>query len=99
MIKSFSRKKLNNFFFKRLSLPKIKSIEKRLLIHLKVLHRERSWQELKNFFGDDLERLTGNWKKWCSIRLNKQYRIIFQWSRDNHAHEVDLTKHYKKAVI
>jgi len=99
MIKNFRRKKLTDFFFKRLPLPKIKPIAKRLMNKLKVLHRERSWQGLKNFFRDDLEELKGNWKEWCSIKINEQYRIIFKWGKDNHAYEVDLTKHYQKANL
>ena len=99
MIKSFGRKELTDFFFKRLSLPKIKNIAERLLKKLKVLHRERSWQGLKNFFGTDLEAMKGDWKGWCSIRVNDQYRITFKWGEDNNAYEVDLTKHYQKANL
>jgi proteic killer suppression protein len=99
MILNFQRKKLHDFFFKRLSLPKIKHIAKRLLSKLKILHRECSWQGLKNFFQTDLEEMKGNWKEWCSIRINDQYRIIFKWGQDNNAYEVDLTKHYQKANL
>ena len=80
-------------------LPKIRHIQKHLLNCLKVLHCERNWLGLKNFFQDGLEKLTGSWKGWCSIRVNLQYRIVFKWSKDNYAYEVDLTKHYQKAVI
>jgi proteic killer suppression protein len=90
---------LYDFFFKRLSLPKIKPIAKRLLSKLKVLHRERSWKGLKNFFRNDLEEMKGEWKEWGSIRINNQYRIIFKWGKDNNAYKVDLTKHYQKANL
>jgi len=99
MINNFQQKKLHNFFFQRLPLPQIRLIAKRLLSKLKVLHRERSWLGLKNFFGDDLEKMKGQWKKWCSIRVNDQYRIIFQWEKDNNAYEVDLTKHYRQVSL
>lgn len=99
MINNFSRKELADFFFQRLPLPKIKHIAKRLLNKLKVLHRERSWLGLKQFFRDDLEEMKGDWKGWCSIKVNDQYRIIFQWGKDNRAYEVDLTKHYRKANL
>jgi len=99
MILNFQRKKLADFFFQRLSLPKIKHIAKRLLNKLKVLHRERSWLGLKKFFQDDLEEMKGDWKGWCSLQINDQYRIIFKWGKDNHAYEVDLTKHYQKANL
>ncbi|HAS4551091.1 TPA: hypothetical protein I6860_003747, partial [Vibrio cholerae] len=29
--------------------------------------------------GNRFEHLEGNLKGWCSIRVNKQYRLIFQW--------------------
>lgn len=99
MIKSFQQKKLADFLFERLPLPKLEPIAKRLLNRLKVLHRECSWTELKNFFRDDLEKLKGDWKGWCSLRINDQYRIVFQWGKDNHAYEVVLTKHYQKVKI
>jgi len=99
MIKNFLRKKLANFFFERQSLSKIKPIAKRFHHRLKVLHRERSWLGLKNFFGADLEKMKGDWKGWCSLRINDQYRIIFKWGKDNNAYDVDLTKHYQKANL
>ena len=72
---------------------------KRFHHRLKVLHRERSWLGLKNFFGADLEKMKGDWKGWCSLRINDQYRIIFKWGKDNNAYDVDLTKHYQKANL
>ena len=29
--------------------------------------------------GNRVERLKGNFSGWCSIRVNKQYRLIFRW--------------------
>lgn len=29
--------------------------------------------------GNRFEHLQGNFSGWCSIRVNKQYRLIFRW--------------------
>ncbi|AFT70009.1 hypothetical protein B5T_01730 [Alloalcanivorax dieselolei B5] len=29
--------------------------------------------------GNRFEHLEGNLDGWCSIRVNKQYRLIFEW--------------------
>jgi len=30
--------------------------------------------------GNRLEALKGDWKGWHSIRINRQFRIVFQWA-------------------
>lgn len=44
--------------------------------------------------GNRLERLSGEWNGWCSIRVNKQYRLIFKWdSLRGEAHSLFLDPH------
>mgnify|MGYP003145817685 FL=1 len=31
--------------------------------------------------GNKFEYLSGKLKGWCSIRVNKQYRLVFQWDQ------------------
>ncbi|WP_256484812.1 type II toxin-antitoxin system RelE/ParE family toxin [Endozoicomonas sp. 4G] len=38
------------------------------------------------------EHLEGKLKIWCSIRVNKQYRLIFQWEAGE-AHGLHLDPH------
>jgi len=42
--------------------------------------------------SNNYERLSGNLEGWSSIRVNIQYRIIFQW-REGAAHDVYLDAH------
>jgi proteic killer suppression protein len=43
--------------------------------------------------GNRLEKLSGKYLGYYSIRVNKQYRIIFQWL-DGEAHNVKLTDYH-----
>lgn len=31
--------------------------------------------------GNKFEHLNGKLKGWCSIRVNRQYRLIFRWEQ------------------
>jgi len=39
--------------------------------------------------SNHLEKLVGNYKDYWSIRINKQWRVIFRWV-DGNAHDVDI---------
>ncbi len=41
-----------------------------------------------------LEKLSGNFKGFHSIRINDQWRIIFKWE-SNHASEVEIIDYHK----
>ncbi len=43
--------------------------------------------------GNNLEKLKGNLKDYWSIRVNKQWRVIFIW-RDNEAYDVDMVDYH-----
>ena len=43
--------------------------------------------------GNRLEKLSGNLKGFHGIRINNQWRIIFQWKDDN-AFEVEITDYH-----
>ncbi len=40
-----------------------------------------------------LEKLAGNWKGYYSIRVNKQWRIVFKWQSGN-AYEVEILDYH-----
>ncbi len=42
--------------------------------------------------GNNYERLSGSLEGWSSIRVNIQWRLIFQW-RDGAAHSIYLDPH------
>ena len=43
--------------------------------------------------GNRFERLKGDKKDWCSIRINDQWRVIFKWVEGN-AREVTITDYH-----
>jgi proteic killer suppression protein len=45
------------------------------------------------FEGLKFERLKGDKKDWCSIRINDQWRVIFKWTEGN-AREVTITDYH-----
>jgi toxin HigB-1 len=43
--------------------------------------------------GNNLERLKGNFKRYWSVRVNKQWRVIFCWE-NNEALDVDVVDYH-----
>ena len=43
--------------------------------------------------ANHLEKLSGNLKNYYSIRINKQFRIIFEWNNNN-AEKVIITDYH-----
>lgn len=43
--------------------------------------------------SNKLEKLKGKYKDFWSIRINKQWRIIFQW-KENDAYEVQIIDYH-----
>ena len=50
---------------------------------LRMLNNSQDLADLKIPPSNRLEKLTGKLKDFYSIRINKQWRIIFKWSRAN----------------
>lgn len=53
---------------------------KTALRKLDMLHAATSLRDLASPPGNRLEPLKGNLVGWFSIRVNRQWRIIFRWS-------------------
>lgn len=49
--------------------------------------------DLKTPPANRLEKLKGEWKEYYSIRINNQWRIIFQW-RNNDAYSVEVIDYH-----
>ncbi|CAN5917663.1 hypothetical protein BH24BAC1_BH24BAC1_16240 [soil metagenome] len=47
---------------------------------LRMLHNSQDIADLRIPPSNRLEKLAGNLKEFYSIRINSQWRIIFQWS-------------------
>ena len=43
--------------------------------------------------GNRLEKLSGNYKEFWSIRINDQWRIVFRWL-DDHAHDIAIVDYH-----
>jgi|SRR5690625_132851 len=56
-----------------------KALEKALYRKLEILDAAVAESDLKIPPGNRFEHLKGNLAGWCSIRVNKQYRLIFRW--------------------
>ena len=80
MIKTFRDQWLNSYYFGGQRTSKIPStIESALKRKLDIIHIAKGEQDLRVPPGNRFEHLEGKLKGWCSIRVNKQYRLIFQW--------------------
>jgi addiction module HigA family antidote len=62
---------------------------------LDMLNAARDVQDLKAPPGNGLEMLNGDRKRRYSIRLNDQYRIVFQWS-DGNAKDVGIVDYHEE---
>ena|ERR1700761_2889789 len=95
MILGFRDRWLREFFLDDTASRKIPSIvEARLFRKLQMLDDATSEADLRVPPSNHFEKLRGNLAGWCSIRVNDQWRLIFQWNgRTGEAAEVYLDNH------
>lgn len=60
---------------------------------LDMIDAAHSLQDLTAPPSNRLEALKGDLAGWYSIRINDQYRVIFQW-KDGGAHEVTIVDYH-----
>jgi len=60
---------------------------------LLVIHAAVSEDDLRVPPGNNFEKLKGDKKGWCSIRINDQWRVIFKWKEGN-AGDVTITDYH-----
>ena len=60
---------------------------------LRMLHNAVDLKDLRIPPSNKLEKLLGNLKGYYSIRINKQWRIIFEWNRGN-ATQVEIVDYH-----
>jgi toxin HigB-1 len=68
-------------------------IQPRTLVKLEQIANATAIDQLHIPPSNHLEQLSGKLKHYSSIRINKQWRIIFQW-QDNHATNVQITDYH-----
>lgn len=60
---------------------------------LDMVRAAKELKDLKSPPGNRLEALRGDRKGFHSIRVNRQWRIVFRWEADG-AHEVSVTDYH-----
>lgn len=58
-----------------------------------MLNNSHNVNDLRIPPSNRLEKLKGNKKKFYSIRINNQWRIIFKWE-NNHSFEVEIIDYH-----
>lgn len=80
MIVSFRDDWLCAFFVKDVSSRIIPSdLEVRLFRKLQMIDDAVTDQDLRVPLSNHFEKLRGNLAGWYSIRINKQWRLVFRW--------------------
>lgn len=81
MIETFKHQSLDDYYFHGTRSREIPStIESALRRKLDIIHVAEIESDLRVPPGNRFEHLSGKLSDWCSIRVNKQYRLIFKWS-------------------
>lgn len=60
---------------------------------LRMLNNSQDIKDLRVPPSNRLEKLSGNLKEYYSIRINKQWRIIFKWNNGN-ASDVEIIDYH-----
>ena len=93
MIKSFSDKESELFYITGKSKKIPSTIHKVALRKLDYLNSAYSLDDLKIPPANRLEKLQGNLKEFYSIRINRQYRIVFKFENEN-IYDVKITDYH-----
>ena len=60
---------------------------------LLYLHDAAELRDLRVPPGNRLEKMSGKWERFHSVRINDQWRLAFQWSR-GHARSVQIIDYH-----
>ncbi len=93
MIKSFKDKESKVFYNTGKSKIILYELQKITLRKLDYLNSAYTIEDLKIPPANRLEKLKGDLKDFYSIRINKQYRIIFKFINNN-AYEVSIIDYH-----
>jgi proteic killer suppression protein len=93
MIQSFTDKEAEKIFHQERSMKLPLEIQKRTLVKLLMLDASVDEKDLLVPPSNRFERLKGDLKGFCSIRINDQWRIIFKY-KDGDAFEVSIVDYH-----
>lgn len=60
---------------------------------LRMINNAQNINDLRIPPANHLEKLSGNWSDFHSIRINQQWRIVFKW-KNNMAAEVQIVDYH-----
>jgi proteic killer suppression protein len=93
MIQSFGDRD-TEALFNRERIKKLHSdLFQRARSKLLIINAAVNEDDLKVPPGNHFEKLKGDKKGWCSIRINSQWRVIFKWVQGN-ARDVTITDYH-----
>lgn len=93
MIKSFADKETEKLFKRQTSHKLPPDIQQSARRKLEILAAAEQLDDLRIPPANHLERLSGNRANQYSIRINKQWRICFEWQNGN-AHNVEIVDYH-----
>ncbi len=83
MIKSFTCKETEKIWHGNQSRKLPSDIQNVARRKLRMINNAQNINDLRIPPANHLEKLSGNLEGFHSIRINKQWRIIFRWENDN----------------
>jgi proteic killer suppression protein len=93
VIRSFKDRETEKLFGRERNRAVPASPQRVALRKLVQLDAVESLADLKVPPGNRLERLRGDRKGHCSIRVNERWRVCFEW-RQGDAHEVEIVDYH-----
>ena len=93
MIRSFRDRQTENVFRRDRAKGFSRNVQRTALRKLLILDAAETLDDLRVPPGNRLEKLKGDRKGQCSIRVNDQWRICFIWA-DGDAHDVEIADYH-----
>lgn len=93
MIRSFADKETEKVFHRYFSRKLPLEIQHTARVKLEILDAAEVLQDLRIPPSNHLEKLSGDRTNQYSIRINKQWRICFEW-REGNAYQVEIVDYH-----
>jgi len=93
MIKSFAEKETEKVWHGEFSTKLPSSIQIVARRKLRMINNSQDLNDLRIPPANHLEKLSGKYKGYFSIRINQQWRITFQWKNGN-AFDVNIVDYH-----
>ncbi|HKL36642.1 MAG TPA: type II toxin-antitoxin system RelE/ParE family toxin [Salegentibacter sp.] len=93
MIRSFADKEAEKIWNGTQSKKLPASIQNVARRKLRMINNAQNINDLRIPPANHLEKLSGNLEGFHSIRINKQWRVIFKWENDN-ALEIQIVDYH-----